>query len=197
MFNRFVILVVILAASAARAENAPDLGPIRCAWASFTPAQQERLQSAFLVDNTVRPGTLQHTTPTGDETRAAARACGLAYNDAQLGYLRSALGEKATEEVGRMGIAARGLLEPEIVDRAMEKLNEGRRREMGDQFTCPGTTQIKSDWDRSVISAMRRTGIRIVDHRTVALIALAMYALTAEEGYMRRINGVTPVCEPS
>lgn len=196
MIARFLFLLALAPVTAAQAQVAPDLTPVVCAWNSFTPERQAQLRNAFVADSSGQDRVLSHNNPGAQETQAAARACGLNYSPTQIADLSGALGYKATDEMARMGIANRGLLKPEIVDRAVAKLSDERRATIGDRLACPGTATLQIQWDDSLISAMRRTGIRIVDGRTVALIAIAMYAVVAEEGFMRRIAGTAPACAP-
>jgi len=184
----------LASAFAAHAEEAADLAPINCAWSKFSPAQQERLRNAFSIDNSGPERIFQFALPPPEETQAAAAACQLTYDASQLAELRPALAAKSGEEVARMGIANRGLLKPDIVDRALEKMHAGNRKVIGDVMACPGSPTIRSDWDRSLFRAMRRTNIRIVDGRTVSLISIAMLWIMKEEGHMRRINGTAPRC---
>lgn len=196
MLVRILTCLFLMFPAAAHAENAVDLSPVKCSWAQLSPDQQERLRNAFSVDSAGSGRVLRFVAPGSQETRTAAAACNLPYNASQLTELGYALGAKAAEEVGRMGVANRELLKPDIIDRALEKMHEGKRQIIGDFMACPGMGAIYDEWDQSLISAMRRTRIRIVDGRTVALIAIAMYSIMSEEGYMRRINGTAPPCEP-
>jgi hypothetical protein len=197
MFGRIlsVAFAFLVTVSSAQAQVVPDLTPIKCAWSQFTPERQKQLRDSYVVDNSGDSRVLQHQKPGIEETRAAANACTLNYTPTQLEDLRGALGYKSNEELARMGIEARGLLKPDIVDRAVAKLNDHRRSEIGDGLACSDGVSLKRDWDRALVNAMRRTGIRIVDGRTVALIAIAMYGVVAQEGYMRRINGTAPPCD--
>lgn len=196
MISRISFLLLLATATAAHAQVAPDLTPVKCAWASMTPEQQKALRDAFVVDNRGRGRTLTYSVPTEAETDAAARACKLSYSIAQLAEFAHALGRKSQEELSRMGINARGILKDEIVDRALTKLSDDRRQEIGNLLACPDHNRIETWWDDSLLSAMRRTGIKIMDGRTVALIALAMYGVLGQEGNMRRINGTNPPCPP-
>ena len=166
---------------------------MRCAWSHFSPAQQERLRNAFKVNNTTTSVVLEYTSPASDETAAAALACGLSYDAAQLEKLGHALGGKAGEEAARMGAANRGVIKPGTIDRALASMHEDKRRTIGDALSCGGAN-ILSEWDQAVIGAMRRTNLRIVDGRTVSLIAVAMFATFLQEGYMRRIAGTAAPC---
>jgi hypothetical protein len=188
---RTLLFVLLLAsAGAASAGSAPDLTPVKCAWGSFTPQQQERLRNAFAIDN--KANQYRHERPTAAETAAAARTCKLTYTSTQLGDLSSALGWKAREEVSRMGVTARGLVKAELIDRAVNNLDDDRRTEIGDILACPGGYTMKSEWDRSVIRAIRRTGTKTMDGVSVSLIGLGVYAIIAQEGHMRRILGAAP-----
>lgn len=122
--------------------------------------------------------------------RAAARSCNLEYSPAQLDALSGAIGYKAREEVARMGLAARDMVKAHIVDRAMDNMQGWRRAEIGDRLACPSVIQDGS-WDRSLISAIRRTGTKTADGPSVHFVGLAMYAIMAQEGFMRRIAGAS------
>lgn len=195
MFGRILFFLFLASAFVANAEVATDLAPINCAWSKLSPAQQERLRDGFTIDNSGPERIFQFVQPSPEQTQAAAAACQLSYDAAQLAELRPALAAKSGEEVARMGIANRGLLKPDIVDRAMEKMHAGNRKVIGDTLACPGSQEIKRDWDRSVFRAMRRTNIKIVDGRTVSLISIAMLWIMKEEGHIRRINGTAPPCD--
>lgn len=72
-----------------------------------------------------------------------------------------------------------------------------RRAEIGDRFACPGSFVMDRTWDRSLISAIRRTGTKTVDGPSVAFVGIAMYSIMAQEGHMRRILGANPACPPA
>jgi hypothetical protein len=192
MIGRICILILLVTTGATHAAPAPDLAPVKCAWGSFTPQQQERLRNAFTIDN--KANQYRHNRPTEAETAAAAQACKLTYTPAQLHELSGALGYKAREDVSRMGITARGIVKAELIDRAVENLDDERRAEIGDRLACPGKYTMESQWDRSVISAIRRTGTKTMDGVSVSLIGLGVYAIVAQEGHMRRILGTNPPC---
>ena len=96
--------------------------------------------------------------------------------------------------VGRMGVATRGVLQSDAVDRALERMHAGKRQIIGDALSCPDESTIRSEWDQSLISGMRRARFTTVDGRRVALVAIAMYSIMTQEGHMRRINGTSPSC---
>jgi hypothetical protein len=169
----------------------PDLTPVRCAWAAFTPEQQKRLRDAFQIDNA--ENVYRHARPSDEETYRAAQSCKLDYTMKQITLLAGALGWRAREEVSRLGIAARGLVKPDLIDRALSNLDEDRRVEIGDRLACPNY-KIESGWDRSVIRAIRRTGTKTMDGPSVAYIGLGVFAITAQEGYMRRVLGTNAAC---
>lgn len=195
MVRRVLFVLLLATAGAAQAQVPPDLTPVKCAWASFTPQQQERLRNAFVIDN--KANQYRHNRPTDQETAAAAQVCKLPYTPAQLGELSGALGYKAREEVSRMGVTARGLVKAQLIDRAVENLDDERRAEIGDRLACPGKYTMEAQWDRSVISAIRRTGTKTMDGVSVSLIGLGVYAIVAQEGHMRRILGTNPPCPPT
>ncbi|MDZ4867102.1 MAG: hypothetical protein SGI91_07270 [Alphaproteobacteria bacterium] len=194
MVGRVLFVLLLATVGTSRAQVPPDLTPVKCAWASFTPQQQERLRNAFVVDN--KTNQYRHNRASDRETAAAAQACKLTYGPAQLGELAGALGYKAREEVSRMGISARGLVKAQLIDRAVENLRDERRAEIGDRLACPGGYTMESEWDRSVIMAIRRTGTKTMDGVSVSLIGLGVYAIVAQEGHMRRILGTNPPCPP-
>lgn len=194
MIGQVLFGLFLATAGAADAQVAPDLTPVKCAWASLTPQQQERLRNAFTIDN--KANQYRHYRPTDAETAAAAQACKLAYTSIQLDELSGALGYKAREEVSRMGVTARGLVKAELIDRAVNNLDDDRRAEIGDRLACPGGYTMESEWDRSVIRAIRRTGTKTMDGVSVSLIGLGVYAIVGQEGHMRRVLGTNPPCLP-
>jgi hypothetical protein len=74
-------------------------------------------------------------------------------------------------------------------------MKDERRAEIGDRFACPDVSMDRT-WDRSLISAIRRTGTKTVDGPSVAYVGIAMYSIMAQEGFMRRILGTNPPCPP-
>lgn len=194
MVGRILFLLLLATAGVAHAEPPPDLTPVKCTWGAFTPEQQKRLRDAFIIDNSAN--TYQHKRPSDEETFAAAQICKLAYSMPQITELAGALGWKAREEVSRMGITARGLVKPALIDRAVGNLDDDRRLEIGDRLACPNGYTMERSWDGSVISAIRRTGTKTMDGPSVAYIGLGVYAILAQEGHMRRINGANPSCPP-
>jgi hypothetical protein len=189
-----LLLLWCVAVAAAQAQSPPDLAPVRCAWAALSPERQTELRNSFTIDNRASDFIYyRHDKPRSAETLAAAQACNLSYTPTQLEALAGALGFKAREEVARLGIAARGAVKANIVDRAMASMHDWRRVEIGDRLACPSPMKERS-WDRSLIIAMRRTGTKTVDGPSVHLVGLAMYAIMAQEGFMRRIAGANPSC---
>lgn len=194
--RRLLFLALLATAGEVHAQAAPDLAPVKCAWGTFTPQQQQALRNSVAIDNS-RPDAIyyKHDRPTQDETAKAATACRLEYTAVQLDDLSQALGYKAREEVARMGLAARGVIKPHIVDRAVDNMEDERRAEIGNTFACP-SARMDGAWDRSLISAIRRTGTKAVDGPSVAYVGMAMYAIMAQEGFVRRILGTNPPCPP-
>lgn len=194
------VLLLLLAslgtASQAQAQAAPDLAPVKCAWGAFTPQQQQALRNSVTIDNSKADAIhYKHDLPTQIEAAKAATSCRLEYSVVQLGNLSQALGYKAREEVARMGLAARGVIRAQIVDRAVDIMDEERRAEIGNVLACPNA-RMEGAWDRSLISAIRRTGTKAVDGPSVAYVGMAMYAIMAQEGFVRRILGTNPPCPP-
>jgi hypothetical protein len=189
-----LLLVLLVTTGQAHAQTAPDLAPVKCAWGAFTPQQQQALRNSVTIDNSRADGIYYtHDRPTQHETAKAATSCKLEYTPAQLNDLSQALGYKSREEVARMGLAARGVIRAHIVDRAVDNMDEERRAEIGDTFACPNA-RMDGAWDRSLISAIRRTGTKAVDGASVAYVGMAMYAIMAQEGFVRRILGTNPPC---
>lgn len=188
------LLLFLLLLTTATAHAAPDLTPVRCAWSALAPERQQSLRNSVTIDNS-QPDFIynKHNLPLPRETESAAASCKLNYTPVQLDELSLALGYKAREEVARMGLAARGVIKPHIVDRAVGNMDDDRRAEIGDVLACPNT-MMDSAWDRSLISAIRRAGTRAVDGPSVAYVGMAMYAIMAQEGYMRRILGTGRPC---
>jgi hypothetical protein len=194
--RRLLFLVLLATAGATGAQAAPDLTPVKCAWGNLTPQKQQALRNSVTIDNSRADAVYyKHNRPTQHETATAATSCKLEYTAAQLDDLSQALGYKAREEVARMGLAARGVIKAPIVDRAVDSMEEERRAEIGNAFACPNA-RMDGNWDRSLIRAIRRTGTRAVDGPSVAYVGMAMYAIMAQEGFVRRILGTNPPCEP-
>lgn len=189
------LLVLLLFLATAAAQAAPDLTPVQCAWSALSPERQKSLRNSVTIDNSQSDFIYnKHDLPLQRETEAAATSCKLNYAPTQLGELSRALGYKAREEVARMGLAARGVIKAHIVDRAVGNLGDDRRVQIGDVLACPNT-MMDSAWDRSLISAIRRAGTKAVDGPSVAYVGMAMYAIMAQEGHMRRILGTNRPCD--
>lgn len=192
--KRAVLFLISLALSgAAQAAPPPDLAPVKCTWAALPPELQRSLRDSVTIDNSNKQYVqYRHDVPTEAEAMRAAQSCKLTYSIDQLGQLIGALGYKAREEVARMGLAARGVIKAHIVDRAVSLMDEDRRAEIGDALSC-GT--MRYEWDNSLISAIRRSGTKAVDGPSVAYVGMAMYAIMAQEGFIRRVGGA-PRCPP-
>lgn len=194
--RRLLLLVLLATVGGAHAQAAPDLTPVKCAWGTFTPQQQLALRNSVAIDNSKADAIYyRHDVPTQPETAKAATSCKLEYTSAQLNDLSQALGYKAREEVARLGLAARGVIRAHIVDRAVDNMEDERRAEIGNAFACPNA-RMDGAWDRSLISAIRRTGTKAVDGPSVAYVGMAMYAIMAQEGFLRRVLGTNPPCKP-
>jgi hypothetical protein len=195
--RRLLFLVLLATAGVANAQGAPDLTPVKCAWGTFTAQQQQALRNSVVIDNSKADAIYyKHDRPTQHETARAATSCKLEYTPAQLDNLSQALGYKAREDVARLGLAARGVIRAHIVDRAVGNMEDDRRAEIGNAFACPNA-RMDGAWDRSLISAIRRTGTKAVDGPSVAYVGMAMYAIMAQEGFVRRILGTNPPCPPT
>lgn len=194
---RILLLLLFLAtADMASAQATPDLTPVKCAWGTLTPQQQQALRNSVTIDNSQKDAIYyRHDRPTQHETAKAAASCKLEYTAAQLDALSQALGYRAREQVARMGLAARGVIKAHIVDRALDNMDAERRAQIGDTLACPDA-RMDSGWDRSLISAIRRTGTKAVDGPSVAYVGMAMYAIMAQEGFFRHIIGTNPPCAP-
>jgi hypothetical protein len=192
--KRAVLFLLLLSMTAvAQAAPPPDLAPVTCAWTALPPELQKRLRDSVTIDNRTPPYTLYtHDLPTDHEVARAAQACNLNYATHRLIHLAGALGYRAREEVARSGLAARGVIRANVVDRAVGLMDEDRRIEIGDTLSCGA---MNYEWDRSVISAIRRAGTKAVDGASVAYVGMAMYAIMAQEGFMRRVAG-GPLCPP-
>jgi hypothetical protein len=191
---RAILIVLALGAANVCLAAPPDLAPVRCTWAQLPAQLQEKLRNSVTIDNRSKDVVLyRHGRPPAAETIKAVEACRLAFTGSQIDQLSSALGYKAREEVARMGLAARGAVKAHIVDRAVGNLDDDRRVEIGDTLACPNTT-MDYRWDRSVIRAIRRTGTKTFDGPSVAFVGMAVYAIVAQEGFMRLVLGAAPNC---
>lgn len=186
------ILLSIALAPIAVAEGVPDLGPLNCAWDKLPAEEQARLKEEFKVE--LAGGfTLYFGEPNAAAVADAARACQLTLAPPQLEHLGLALSRRAAEEKAKKGISDKGE-KPEAIQTALAKMNEGKREVIGNKFGCPGTHAGVSEWDESVRNAMRRANLRFKDGRAYAWVSLGLYAVMAEEGAIRRMNGQAEAC---
>lgn len=186
------ILLSIALAPIAVAEGVPDLGPLNCAWDKLPAEEQARLKEEFKID--LGGGfTLHFGTANPSLVNEAARACQLALAPPQLENLGHGLARRAAEERAKKGITDKGE-KPESIQTALAKMHEGKRVLIGDTFACPGPHPSVSEWDKSVSSAVNKANLRFKDQRAMAWVSLGLYAVMAEEGAVRRMNGQADAC---
>jgi hypothetical protein len=80
------------------------------------------------------------------------------------------------------------------IEQALAKMHEGKREAIGNAMACPGPHAMVGEWDESVKSAVRKANLRFEDGRAYPFVALALYAVMAEEGAMRRVAGAVEPC---
>ncbi|MBL9098370.1 MAG: hypothetical protein JNK07_15680 [Alphaproteobacteria bacterium] len=188
------ILFSIALSAPAVAEGAPDLAPLTCAWDKLPPDEQTRLRDEFKVDIKDGGFTLHFAAPTAPAAAGeAARACQLNLAPPQLEHLALGLARHAAAQKARKGVADKGE-KPESVDVALEKMNEGKRETIGNKLACPGPHDSVDEWDNSVKGAVRRANLRFKDGRAYSWVSLGLYAVMAEEGAVRRMNGTADAC---
>ena len=186
------ILLSIALSPIAVAEGVPDLGPLHCAWDKLPAEEQTRLKDEFKVE--LGSGfTLHFGEPNTAAVADAARACQLTLAPPQLEHFGLALSRRAAEEKAKKGISDKGE-KPESIQTALAKMNEGKREVIGNKFGCTGAHASVSEWDESVKNAVRRANLRFKDGRAYAWVSLGLYAVMAEEGAIRRMNGQADAC---
>jgi hypothetical protein len=188
------ILFSIALSAPAVAESAPDLAPLTCTWEKLSPEEQSRLRDEFKVEIKHGGFTLHFAAPTAPASAGeAACACELNLTPPQLEHLAFGLARHAAAQKARKGVADRGE-KPESIDVALGKMNEGKRETIGNKFACPGPHNSVDEWDNSVKGAVRRANLRFKDGRAYSWVSLGLYAVMAEEGAIRRMNGKADAC---
>jgi hypothetical protein len=186
------ILLSIALSHSAIAEGVPDLAPLNCAWGKLSAEEQTRLRDEFKVE-LVGGFTLFFGTPTAGTTAEAARECQLNLTPPQLEQLGHGLARRAAEEKAKKGIIEKSE-NPESIQTALGKMHEGKREIIGNKFACPGPQKSVDEWDESVKNAVRRANLRFKDGRAYAWVSLGLYAVMAQEGALRRMNGKADAC---
>ena len=175
------------------AQAAPDLSPIGCAWNKLPAAEQARLRDTFKVDLKEKGFTILFAEPDAASAAEAARQCQLDVTPVQAQHLALGLARRAGEEKARKGIADLGE-STDSVQKALDKMHEGKREVIGDKLSCPGPHEMVGDWDRSLKTAVVRAHLGFQDGRAYSFVSLALYAIMAEEGTMRRMAGAPNSC---
>jgi hypothetical protein len=178
------------------AHAATDLSPIGCAWDKLSAAEQTRLRDEFKVE--LRKGSFDILFANPDAASAgdAARQCQLNVTPAQIEHLALGLARRAAEEKAKKGIVDHGE-SADSVKTALGKVHEGKREVIGDALACPGPHTMVGEWDESLKGAIRRANLRFQDGRAYSFVSLALYAILAQEGTMRRMAGTADACSPN
>jgi len=191
-FSAIAIFAASLAA-ASTASAAPDLSPIACVWGKLPAAEQERLRAGFKVDLGKGSFTLSFAAADPASTLEPTQHCQLTLNAAQALGLAEGLARHAAALQAKLGISDRGE-KPESVELALEKMHEGKREVIGDRLSCPGPHSMVKEWDSSVNSGIGRANLGFRNRSALPWLSLAMYAVMAEEGAARRMNGQAETC---
>lgn len=179
--------------SASAWADAPDLGPLVCAWEKLPAVEQARLRDEFKVELKDKNFTLLFAEPNAASAADAARACQLTVTPAQTEQLALGLSRHAAVEKAKKGIADKGE-DPGSLQKALEKMHEGKREVIGDKLACPGPQSMVTEWDESVRGAVRRANLGFKDGRAYSWVSMGLYAIFAEEGAMRRMMGKADAC---
>ena len=188
--------IAILAASLATtgtASAAPDLSPIACVWDKLPAAEQQRLRAGFKVDLGKGSFTLSFAAADPAPALDATQHCQLTPNAPQALALAEGLARHAAALQAKLGISDRGE-KPESVELALDKMHEGKRELIGNLLSCPGPHSMVKEWDSSVGSGIGRAKLRFQNRGALSWLSLAMYAVMAEEGAARRMNGQAEAC---
>ena len=182
------LIATVLFYSSASAQAAIDLSPVSCTWAKLPAAEQTRLSDEFKVDIKDGGFTLLFAKADAAPAAEAARTCQLSLTPPQTEALALSLARHAAVEKAKKGIADKGE-DPASLQAALEKMHEGKREKIGDVLACPGPHDMVKEWDQSVKGAVRRANLRFKDGRAYSWVSLGLYAIFAEEGAVRRMNG--------
>jgi len=194
--NSTISAVAILAASLATsgaALAAPDLSPLACVWDKLPATEQQRLRAGFKVD--LGRGSFALSFAAGDPAPAvdAMQQCQLALDTPKSQALAEGLARHAAALQAKLGISDRGE-KPESVELALDKMHEDKRELIGDRLSCPGPHTMVREWDSSVSSGIGRANLQFRNRGALSWVSLGMYAVMAEEGAARRINGQAEPC---
>jgi hypothetical protein len=187
------VILLPLALAAPAAADAPDLSPLACAWDKLPTAEQTRLVEDFKVELLEGSFRLHFGIADAASAADAARQCNLALAPPQAEHLALALARRAAEMKARKGISDRGE-NPDSIQVVLGKMHEGKREAIGDRLSCPGPHAMISEWDQSLKGAVRRANLRFKDGRAYSWVSLGAYAVMAEEGAVRRMNGNADGC---
>ena len=175
------------------AHAATDLSPIGCAWDKLPAAEQTRLRDEFKVELKQGSFDIIFANPDAGPAGEAARQCELTVTPAQIEQLALGVARRAAEEKAKKGITDHGE-SADSVAVALGKVHEGKREVIGDALACPGPHAMVGEWDESLKNAIRKANLGFKNGRAYAFVSLALYAIMAEEGTMRRMAGTADAC---
>lgn len=187
------LIVTLVLCSTTSVQAATDLSPIGCAWDKLPVAEQARLRDEFKVALKDASFDIIFANPDAALASDAAGQCQLNITPAQTEHLALGLARRAAEEKAKKGIADRGE-NPASIQTTLAKMHEGKREMIGDTLACPGPHAMVHEWDESLKGAARRANLRFKDGRAYSFVFLALYAIMAQEGSMRRMSGAAGAC---
>ena len=187
-----VLLLGVFIAPAAQAA-APDLSPFSCAWEKLPAAEQTRLRDGFRVDLKDKSFIIFFGDADTASATQAAQQCQQTLSGSQAEHFALGLARHAGALKAGQGVVDHGGT-LDAVQNALSKMHEGKREVIGDKLACPGPHPMVVEWDESLKSAVRRANLRFENVRAYSYVSLALYALMAEEGAMRRVAGTAEPC---
>ena len=107
--------------------------------------------------------------------------------------MAAGLSRRAAVEKAKKGIADKGE-NPAALQKAIDKMHEGKRELIGDKLACPGPHERVGEWDELVRNAVRKANLGFKDGRAYAWVSLGLYASFAQEGALRRMAGKAEPC---
>ena len=167
--------------------------PVGCAWDKLPATEQARLRKEFKVE--LRDGGFTLLFANHDVAAAtdAAQQCQLNTTSAQNENLALALSRHAAVHNARQGLVDKGA-DPASLEKALAKVHEGKRVAIGNKLSCPGPHSSIREWDASLKSAIGKARLGLENPRAYSWVSLGLYAIMAEEGAVRRIEGTAPAC---
>ena len=172
---------------------AADTSPLGCAWDKLPTTEQTRLRKEFKVE--LRDGgfTILFANPDTATAGDAAQQCQLNSTPSQIENLALGLARHAAVENARKGIADKGE-DPASLEKALAHVHEGKRETIGNRLACPGPHDMIGEWDQSLKRAIGKAKLGFKDARAYSWVSLGLYAIMAEEGAMRRMDGKADPC---